>query len=34
VAFSARVRGVGVLAGGPYYCALSNVYVAEGFNQI
>jgi len=30
VAFSARVHGVGVIAGGPYYCSLSNVLIAEG----
>jgi len=30
VAFSARVQGVGVLAGGPYYCALNNIEVALG----
>lgn len=29
VAFSSRVHGVGMLAGGPYYCAMDDVALAE-----
>jgi len=30
VAFSSKIQGVGVLAGGPYYCAMDNMDVALG----
>lgn len=30
VAFSSRVQGVGILAGGPFYCAMDSVSLAEG----
>lgn len=30
VAFSAQVSGVGILAGGPYYCALGSLDIALG----
>jgi poly(3-hydroxybutyrate) depolymerase len=30
VAFSSRVEGVGILAGGPFYCAMDDVALAEG----
>jgi len=33
IAYSASVKGAGIVAGGPYYCAAGNILVAQPVND-